>query len=163
MFITLSPYCHPIPGGVTMAKIEESVDINCPVERAFAFTTDAKTWNEWQSILPEAEQTSQGSVGVGTTFRGICRLMGRTMEWTGRATEYEPSSKFRKEITSGSVFIDQYNTYNPTETGMRFTLAYNLKVGGPLMLLSPMLVHSMRKELKQSLNNLKSILETQQG
>jgi hypothetical protein len=85
------------------------------------------------------------------------------MEWTGRATEYEPSSKFRKEITSGSVFIDQYNTYNPTETGMRFTLAYNLKVGGPLMLLSPMLVHSMRKELKQSLNNLKSILETQQG
>ena len=144
-----------------MARIEESVEINCPVEKAFAFTIDAKTWNKWQSILPEPEQTSQGPVGIGTTFRSICRLMGRNMEWTARATEYEPLSKFGKEITSGSVFIDQHNTYNPTETGMRFTLVYNLKVGGPLALLSPMLVRSIRKELKQSLSNLKQILESQ--
>jgi hypothetical protein len=142
-----------------MAIIEESVEINCPVEKAFAFTTDAKTWNQWQLILPEAEQTSQGPVGVGTTFRGICRLMGRSMEWTAKATEYKPPSKFGKEITSGSVFIEQHNTYNPTMTGMRFTLIYNVKVGGPLMLLSPMLVHSIRKELKKSLNTLKQILE----
>jgi len=144
-----------------MARIEESVEINCPVEKAFAFTTDAKTWNKWQAILPEAEQTSQGPVGVGTTFRGICRMMGRSMEWTGKTTEYEPPTKFGKEITSGPVFIHQHNSYNPTSTGMRFTLAYDMKVGGPLMLLSPMLFHSMRKELKQSLSNLKDILETQ--
>lgn len=144
-----------------MARIEESVEINCPVEKAFAFTTDATTWNKWQAILPEAEQTSQGPVGVGTTFKGISRLMGRTMEWTARATEYEPLTKFGKEITSGSVFIDQHNTYNPTTAGMRFSIVYNVKVGGPLILLSPMLVHLMRKELKQSLNNLKEILETQ--
>lgn len=144
-----------------MARIEESVEINCPVEKTFAFTTDAKTWNKWSTILPEAEQTSQGPVGVGTTFKGICRLMGRTMKWTARATEYEPTRKFGKEITSGSVFVEQHNTYNPTKTGTRFTLVYNMKVGGPLMLLSPMLVHSMRKELKTSLSNLKQILESE--
>jgi hypothetical protein len=57
-----------------MTRIEESVEINCPVERAFAFTTDVRSWNKWESILPEAEQTSPGSVGVGSTFRGTCRL-----------------------------------------------------------------------------------------
>jgi hypothetical protein len=143
-----------------MARIEESVEINCPAEKVFTFTTDATTWNQWQSILPEAEQTSEGPVGVGTTFRGICLLMGRTMKWTARATEYELATKFGKAISSGSVFLEQHNTYYPTMTGTRFTLVYDMKVSGPLILLSPMLVHSVRKELKKSLSNLKQILET---
>ncbi len=142
-----------------MARIEESVMIVCPVEKVFAFTTDAGRWNTWQSIIREAEQTSQGPVGVGTTFRGTTRLMGRTMKWTSRATEFEPASKFGKEITVGSVFIEQHNTYIPAPEGVKFTIVYNVKVGGLLMLMSPMLVHSMRTELKKSLGNLKQILE----
>jgi ligand-binding SRPBCC domain-containing protein len=142
-----------------MAKIEESVKINSPVEKVFAFTTDAGSWKKWQSIILEAEQTSQGPVGVGTTFRGTTKLMGRTMEWTAKATEFESPRKFGKEITSGSVFIEQHNTYNPTKEGMTFTLVYNMKVGGLTKLLSPMLAHSMRNELKKSLGNLKQILE----
>lgn len=142
-----------------MARIEESVEINCPVEKVFAFTTDAGKWSTWQSIIPEAEQTSLGPVGVGTTFRGTTRLMGRSMTWTARAIEYEPSEKFGKDIDSGSIRIEQHDTYNPIPQGSRFTLVYNMKVGGLLMVLSPLLVHSMRKELKKSLGNLKRVLE----
>jgi uncharacterized protein YndB with AHSA1/START domain len=144
---------------IHMAKIEESVEINCPVEKVFTFTTDAGSWNRWQSTIPEAEQTSQGPVCVGATFRGTSRMMGRTMQWTSMATEYEPNRKFGKNITSGPMFIEQHNTYTPTEGGVRFTLVYDVKVGGVLTLLSPMLVRSMRKELKKSLGNLKQVLE----
>jgi hypothetical protein len=42
---------------------------------------------------------------------------------------------------------------------MRFTLTYDMTVSGLLTLLSPMLVSSMRKELKKSLGILKQILE----
>jgi hypothetical protein len=142
-----------------MPRIEGSVEIHCPIEKAFAFTTDAASWNKWQSILPEAEQTSPGPVGVGTTFKGTTRLMGRTMKWTAKATEYEVNKKFAKNITSGSVFIEEHNTYSPTKDGLRFTLAYDMKVSGFLKLLSPMMVSSMDKELKRSLINLKKILE----
>lgn len=142
-----------------MSKIEEGIEINCPVEKAFNYTTDAGSWNKWQSILPEAEQTSQGPVSIGTMFKGTSCLMGRTMKWTARATEYEPDRKFGKNITSGSVFIEQHNTYNPTTGGLRFTIAYNVKVSGFLKLLSPMIVRSMHKELQKSLVNLKQILE----
>jgi hypothetical protein len=142
-----------------MSRIEESIEINCPVEKAFAFTTDAGSWNKWQSIIPEAEQTSPGPVGVGTTFKGTNRMMGRTMQWTARTTEYEPAKKFEKNITSGSVFIEQHNTYVPTNKGLRFTIAYDVRVNGFLKLLSPMIVSSMRKELQKSLVTLKQILE----
>ena len=142
-----------------MSRIEESVEINCPVEKAFAFTTDAASWSTWQTIIPEAEQTSKGPVGVGTTFKGTNHLMGRTMKWTAQVTEYEKNKKFGKNITSGSVFTQQHNTYEPAKEGLKFTIVYDMNVNGFLKLLSPMIVRSMRKELKKSLGNLKQILE----
>jgi hypothetical protein len=81
-----------------MSRIEEGIEIDCPVDKAFAFTTNAGNWNKWQVIIPEAEQTSPGPAGVGTTFRGTNRMMGRTMEWTASTTEYEPPKKFGKKL-----------------------------------------------------------------
>jgi uncharacterized membrane protein len=142
-----------------MPRIEESVEIKRPAERVFAYTTDAKTWPHWQSTLPEAEQTSQGPVGVGTTFKGIIHMMGLRMKWTAKATEYEPSRKFGKDITCGSLINEQHNSYEPIEGGTRFTIVYDMKMGGPMKLVSPMIASATRKALKKALSNLKSILE----
>src|SRR4030042_5850636 len=100
-----------------MARIEESAEIKRPADKVFAYTTDAKSWSKWQSIIPEAEQTSQGPVGVGTTFKGISRMMGRSMKWTATATEYEPNRKFGKNITSGGIIIEDHLTFNPIDIG----------------------------------------------
>jgi hypothetical protein len=142
-----------------MARIEESIEIKCPADKVFAYTTDAQTWPKWQSFIPEAEQTSQGSVNVGTTFKGVTRMMGRSMKWTAIATEFESNRGWGKKITSGSVVIEEHMTYNPVEGGTIFTIVYDTKVGGLLKLLSPLMADSMHKETKTSLGNLKSILE----
>jgi len=144
-----------------MARIEERVDIKRPADKVFAYTTDAKTWTKWQSTFPEAEQTSQGPVGVGTTFKGSIHMMGLTMKWTARATEYEANKRFGKSIACGSITNEQHNTYEPIEGGTRFTIVYNMKVGGLMKLFSPMIVGSTRKALKTALGNLKGILEAQ--
>ena len=144
-----------------MVKIEESVDIRRPTFKVFAYTTDAKNWPKWQSIIPKAEQTSQGAVGVGTTFKGVSRMMGLSMKWTATATEYEPIMKFGKNITSAAMTIGQHNTYSPIEGGTKFAIGYDLKVRGIFRLFSPMLMRTMRKELTKSLGNLKGVLETQ--
>lgn len=143
-----------------MSRIEESIDIGCPADKAFAFTTDARTWNRWQTTIPEAEQTSPGPVGIGTTFRGTSRMMGRTMPWTATVTEYEPAKKFGKSITSGPVLIEQLETFVPVPEGTRFSLAYDIRVSGCMKVLSPLIVRSMGKGLRKSLGTLKQILET---
>ena len=144
-----------------MARIEESVEIKRPVDKVFAFTTDAKSWPKWQSTFPDAEQTSQGPVGVGTTFKGTLHMMGLSMKWTAKATEYEPNKKFGKTITCGSLTNEQHNTYDPIEGGTKFTIVYNMKIGGLMKLISPMIVSSTRKALKKALGNLKGVLEAQ--
>lgn len=144
-----------------MAGIEESVEIKRPIDRVFAYTTDARTWTRWQSTFPEAEQTSQGPVEVGTTFKGSIHMMGLTMKWTAKAMEYEANNKFGKNITCGSITNEQHNTYETIEGGTRFTIVYKMKVGGFMKLFSPMIVSSTRKALKKALTDLKSILEAQ--
>jgi uncharacterized membrane protein len=144
-----------------MARIEESVEIKRPVDKVFAYTTDAKSWPKWHPFIPQSEQTSPGAVGVGTTFKGANRMMGLTMKWTAKATEYEPNKKWGKTITCGSIIIEDHLIFNPVETGTRFTMVYDMKVGGLMKLFAPMIVSSMRKEPKMALSNLKSILEAQ--
>ena len=144
-----------------MARIEESVEIRRPVDKVFAYTTEAKNWPRWQSIIVDSEQTSQGPWHVGTTFKGISHMMGLNMKWTGQATEYEPNRKWGKKINCGTMCIAERVTYDPAKEGIKFTIAYDMKVGGLFKLLSPMIVNSMRKETRKSLNNLKYILESQ--
>ena len=44
-----------------MARIEGSVEIKCPVDKVFAYTTEAKSWPKWHPFIPEAEQRPRGS------------------------------------------------------------------------------------------------------
>ena len=141
-----------------MAKIEESIEIKSPINKVFAYTTDAKSWPKWQPF-PEAEQTSKGPMGVGATTRGTIHLMGLNMKWTAKVTEYELNKKFGKDITSGPLTNEQHNTYIPVDVGTKFTIVYNVKVGGVMKPFSPVIVSSLRKALKKALGNLKGILE----
>ena len=143
-----------------MARIEDNIVIKHSVDKVFAYTTDAKNWSKWQSFIPEAEQTSQGPLSIGTTFKGVSRVMGRSMKWTAVATEYESNKKWAKNIASGDVEIEEHMTYSPVEGGTAFTIVYNMKAGGFIKFLLPMMARSMSKETKKSLGNLKTILES---
>jgi hypothetical protein len=79
-----------IKGGGQMARIEESIEIKRSVDKVFVYTTDAKSWPVASSIS-EAEQTSQGQIGIGTTFKGTNRMMGLRVKWAAKVTEYEPN------------------------------------------------------------------------
>lgn len=144
-----------------MATIKEIAEIKLPADKVFAYTTDAKSWPKWQSMLPEAEQTSQGKVGVGTTFKGLVRLMGLTMKWTAEVTEYEANKRWGKTIISGSIVNKERVVCEPSEVGTKFTIMYDMSVGGFMKPFSPMIVNAMRKETKTSVGNLKRVLEGQ--
>ena len=142
-----------------MARIEESVEIKCPVDQVFTYTTEARSWPKWHGTILEAEQSSEGEIGIGTTFRGKNHAMGQTSEWTGRVTEYTPNKKWAKILISGSMVIDDQLIFDPIEDGTKFTVVYEIKVGWFLKLLSPIIINSMRKQLRLDLIDLKSILE----
>lgn len=146
-------------GEESMAIIEGTVDIKCPPETVFAYVAEAKSWPKWHSAMRKSEQTSPGKMGVGATCQGTNHVMGRDMEWSSKVTEYEPNKAWGESIISGSTQILEHLTFEPMTGGTKFTLVYDIRVAGFLNLLSPFVFRSMRFEMKENLNTLKSILE----
>ena len=116
---------------------------------------------KWHETMPEAEQTSQGEVGIGTTFKGKTHMMGKTGDWTAKLTVYEPYKRWGKIIDSGSIIVDDMMIFDPVESGTKLTIVYDVKVSGFAKMLSSKINSETRKQLKLDLINLKGILEAQ--
>ena len=143
-----------------MAIIEESINIKCPVDKVFAYTTDAKRWPEWQPII-EAEQEPPGQMAVGTTYRWTSRRMGLRVKAIAKIKGYELNKRWSKNIVTRGWVIEDNLSFDPIEGGTKFTLRWDMKIAGFLKLFSPMLARSARKSMKVALNDVKSILEAQ--
>jgi len=144
-----------------MARIEESVEIKRPVNRVFAYTIDAKNWSKWLSFIPAAEQTSQDPISVGTTFKGSSHLIGHTNKWTAKTVECELNRSFGTDTTGPGIIMKEHYTYGTVNGGTKFTVVYDIRMYGLHKLSSLIVISTMRKEIKKSLVNLKSILEAQ--
>ena len=72
-----------------MAIIGESINIKSPVNKVSLYTLDIKSWPKWFSSITDATQTSQGQVGIGTTFTVTNKGMGMKVKVTGKVTGYE--------------------------------------------------------------------------
>ena len=83
-------------------------------------------------------------------------MMGLSMKWTSKVTECEPNVKWAKNITCGSMIIDEYVTYSTSEGYVKFTILYDMKAGGIMRLFTPMIVSTMRKETIKSLKHIYS-------
>ncbi len=144
-----------------MGRFEESVTINRPIEDVFAYATDIKNWPQWHETILESEQTSQGEMGVGTTFKGKSRMEGRTMEFTGKITEYDPPKRDGKVMDYMSAIINNTLTFTPTDGSTQFILVYDVTVRGMAKLMSGRINKGVHEELQQAVSKLKTVLESQ--
>jgi hypothetical protein len=74
-----------------MLNIETSALINHPAAEVFAYVTNPANAAEWQTDVQEIRQTSEGPLGVGTTWQETRKLLGRSLEQSNKVTEYEPN------------------------------------------------------------------------
>ncbi len=144
-----------------MAIIEESINIKCPSDRAFAYTTEIKSWPKWFSSLTAAEQTSQGQFGIGTTFNATNKAMGLKTKMTGKVTGYEPNQTWNKEYGTRNLTIKAQYRFDSVDGATKLTLQFDIKLGGFMKLFSSMFASSVRKQMKAALNILKNVLEAQ--
>ncbi len=144
-----------------MGRFEESVTISRSIEDVFAYATAIQNWPEWHDSIVASEQTSEGQIGVGTTFKANARMEGRTMDFTGKMLEYDPNKRSRKEMDYGSFVIDDTLMFDPTDGGTQFTMVYDVKVRGMAKLMSGRINSGVHEELKQAVSKLKTALESQ--
>jgi uncharacterized membrane protein len=144
-----------------MSKIEGSVQIKSPAEHVFSYATNPVNLPLWETNIVKVESPPEGGIKVGDRYSGVNSTMGQNMPWESEVTECEPNKSWAETITSGSTIIHERLTLEPLEDGTRLTLVYDMRTGGILKLLSPLIAGTMRRQTQRNLNRLKHILEAQ--
>ena len=144
-----------------MARFKQSVMINQPAERVFAFVSDFENDPPWSGVS-QVRRASPGPVGVGTTFQVHQRFLGRHLDVELEVVRYEPNRVITVKTTS-SRFLSMTGTRLVEPAGERTQLTF-LGTGhtrGLLKPLEPLLATAAGgHRLQTQLARLKQCLET---
>lgn len=144
-----------------MARAEASVVINRPVEEVFAFVANPQHDEQWESDISDVQQTSEGPIGVGSTYRGVIHFLGQRIEWNSEVTQYQPSNRVDFKLAAGPLQLEETVTFEPVEGGTRVTVVYEGDPGGFFKLAAPVVVRMWQGQIEGNLGKLKEILEAQ--
>ncbi len=144
-----------------MVKIEVNEVINRPVEDVFAFVSNPENDPQWQSETTETEITSQGPIGVGTTYLDVGHFLGRRIESIYEFTEYEANRQFSLKTTSGPIPIEATITCESVENGTKVNFSARGEVGGFFKVAEPLVSRMAQRTWTANYANLKDLLESQ--
>jgi uncharacterized membrane protein len=142
-----------------MWKIESSIEIDRSVEDVFAVLSNVENSAKWSSVFLEAEKTSEGPIGVGTTWRVVQKALGRRIEGEIEVTEYEPNRKCAQKSKSGPFPVEVLQTYEPVEGGTRVSVALEADPGGFFKLAEPLVKTMVKRGIEADFANLKDMME----
>jgi carbon monoxide dehydrogenase subunit G len=145
-----------------MARFKQSVVINRPVERVFAFVSDFENDPPWSGVT-EVCRTSPGPLGVGTTFQLRQRFLGRRLNVVLEVVHYEPNRVITVK-TASSRFLSMTGTRlaEPAGDATQLTFMGTGHAHGLLRPLEPLLAAAVGSHrLRTQLGRLKQCLEAQ--
>jgi uncharacterized membrane protein len=141
-----------------MLKIESTAVINRPVEEVFAILSNVENNPKWSSAFLEVNKTSDGPVGVGTTWRGVGKFLGNRIEVEIEETEYEPNQKITQKSTSPFP-VNQQMTFENVDGGTRLNVNFEAEPGGFFKLAEPVFKSMAKRGIETDLANLKDLME----
>ena len=143
-----------------MVAVEVDVEIQRPVPDVFAFVEEGANMPAWDSDLLKATMTSDGPIGVGSTFHlDIKPFMGET-EGTGQIVAYEANKRIELQFVMGKLKPHVFHLFEAAGGGTTFTRRVVMELSGFMRLMSPLMRPMLRKKNVQYLATLKQLVET---
>ena len=137
-----------------------TVLIDRTAPEVFDYVCEIRNDANWRTGVVEAAMTSSEPMGVGSTGfdRGVAR--GKTVESGWRVTEFVAGSVARWDLVTGPY--KGTGGYICEEAGGRtkFTLEADVRMGGFLALLGPLVAIIGRRQNRKDVEKLKAILES---
>ena len=138
--------------------MDSSVAIEPPVPEVFAFVTDTANDPRWDLDAVDVQKTSEGPIGVGTTFTVGIQFMGRRdARW--RVTEFEPDRREVIEVQAEPFSPTLTYLFDATDGGTRFTRLIEIRPRGYVRVLAPVVRRMIRKRQELFVRRLKAVLE----
>jgi uncharacterized protein YndB with AHSA1/START domain len=133
-----------------MKPIEVTRVIERPLEEVFRFAGDSENNPTWLGVFEKVQKTSEGPLGVGTTFTDVARLMGRRFETQSEVTDYVPNRLYARRVTTGPFPAAVRIEFELVDQGTRVRLISTAEARGFLKLPEPLLRMQTERQLKDA-------------
>jgi uncharacterized membrane protein len=140
-------------------RIEESVQINCPLEEVYEYVADPQNLPEWTGTVIETRKETPGPLLEGSTFTAVGKFLGRRVESPFEVTAHESPRLHVHKSTGGPLPTEWILTFAEVASGTRYTQVALGEPGGFFGLVGPLLERVGRRQLRTDLENLKDLLE----
>lgn len=139
-------------------RVEVSTTIKRPIEDVFAVMSDSTNRPKGQSSVTEMTKTSDGPIGVGTTWHAISKLFGRRVEGDAEYTEFDANRRFGMRSASPFPTTMTY-TFGSVADGTRVDQVVDAEPGGLHRLAGPLLATGAKRDMQGHLDRLKDLME----
>jgi carbon monoxide dehydrogenase subunit G len=142
-------------------RFEATTVVDRPIEQVFAFLADGTNDPKFSPRVQEIAKTSDGPVGVGTTYASTVKDAGVKTNREFKITEFDPPTRIRWAELSKNQVTAPEGGYDlaPEGSGTRVTI-YNLLEGhGIGKLFAPLALRSARKGADQFAASIKTAVE----
>jgi uncharacterized membrane protein len=145
-----------------MPRLDNSIDINVPLETVFAYLADVESQPEWVKWTKEAEATSVEKAGLGATSTMKMQVGPRKETVEAIVTEFKPNEFVTWRHTRGMEMTDRLSVV-PFRDGTKvaWSIDYVPPMGGMGKLMDLLFMERLFDQLaKDSMTRLKARLES---
>jgi hypothetical protein len=115
--------------------------------------------SKWRREWVEAKNTSDGSLGVGATFRLSSELLGRQIPTVYEVIGYEPNQVAAWKAVPGPLPLTFRRSCERVGGGTRFTNRYETELRGFFKLVMSRLAGTVKRQHEGDLLKVKELLE----
>lgn len=122
-----------------MVHIEGQIEIARPVEEVFDTVADERNEPSFNRQMVRSEKLTGGPIGAGTRFRATMRSRRRPLLMDVEYTAFERPRTIASRSTMASSEVTGALTFAPVAGGTRMHWSWELRLGGPMRLFTPVL------------------------
>jgi ligand-binding SRPBCC domain-containing protein len=142
-----------------MVSFTVTTFINRPTQEVFDFVTNPANAAQWKIDMVSSKYTSEGPVGVGSTFQNVGQMLGRKIVADGEITQWNPPNVWGYKATNGPAKLEETNKFESKDGGTLLIQSFQVEVGGFFKMAEGLAVKQMQKQLETHANTLKMLLE----
>jgi uncharacterized membrane protein len=144
-------------------RVEESVEINRPLQEVFDYAADPENLPEWSGLVLEVRKETQGTLmEEGARYTTVAKFLGRSFETPYEVSVHDPPRRHTDKSLGGPFPQEYTHTFEEMEGGRtRFTQVSEGEPGGFFRLAGPLLERAGRRQFRADLETLKDLLEAQ--
>lgn len=142
-----------------MITLHEKIEVNRPLEEAFAYLADFRTSEQWDSTVISASKRSGGPIGSGTGFEVICRQPLGRLTFAYTLTHHEPGRLLKLHGRGRFFDVDDEIRFAETATGTLIDYRATFTFKGRLGALAGRFRTGLQRMGYNSVQGLKRALE----